>query len=222
MTPKSEPVWVLGGIKKTILRKKPENSNPLIIYNTLSMSTPPKTLPFWLLKSYKIKEKKDPEHDPQKTLNIRSIYFFLQFRLPKWVTQGGVEQVPFSTCFRVLGRFGHPWGPPPQNGAKGLIKGAQSSLWRILFEANWCRFLMILGGFWNSFLMIFNAMCIVFYVAQNWKMPMADQGTVAGRPKASGYLCFCNSVMQLSLGTLRNPWQPAKNRMTSINKHEVA
>ena len=117
------------------------------------------------------------------------MYFFLQFRLPKWVTQGGVEQVPFSTCFRVLGRFGHPWGPPPpQNGAKGLIKGAQSSLWRILFEAIWYRFLMILGGFWNDFLMIFNAMCIVFYVAQNWKMPMADQGTVAGRPKASGLI----------------------------------
>ena len=31
---------------------------------------------------------------------------------------GGVEQVTFSTFFRVLGRFGHPWG---QNGAKGLI-----------------------------------------------------------------------------------------------------
>ena len=186
MTPKSEPVWVLGGIKKTILRKKPENSNPLITYYISSMSTPPKTPPFWSLKSYKIKEKRTLKTNLKKTLKIRSIYFFLQFRLPKWVTQGGVEQVPFSTCFRVLGRFGHPWGPPPQNGAKGLIKGAQSSLWRILFEAIWCRFLMILGGFWNSFLMIFNAMCIVFYVAQNWKMPMADQGTVAGRPKASG------------------------------------
>ena len=66
MTPKSEPVWVLGGIKKTILRKKPENSNPLIIYNTLSMSTPPKTPPFCSLNSYEIKEKKNPENEPQK------------------------------------------------------------------------------------------------------------------------------------------------------------
>ena len=63
---KIEPVWVLGSIKKTILCKKTENSNPLIIYNTLSMSTPPKTPPLWLLKSNKIKEKKDPENEPQK------------------------------------------------------------------------------------------------------------------------------------------------------------
>ena len=66
MTPKSEPVWVLGGIKKTILRKKPENSNPLIIYYISSMSTPPKTPPFLSLKSYKFKEKKNPENEPQK------------------------------------------------------------------------------------------------------------------------------------------------------------
>ena len=178
---------MLGGIKKTILCKKPENSNPLIIYHTLSMSTPPKTPPFWSLKSCKIKEKKDPENEPQKTLKNISIYFFLQFRLPKWVTQGGGRASHFFHNFSSLGPIWAPLGSPPQNGAKGLIKGAQSSLWRILFEAIWYRFLMILGGFWNSFLMIFNAMCIVFYVAQNWKMPMAGQGTVAGRPKASGY-----------------------------------
>ena len=112
MTPKSESVWVLGGIKKTILRKKPENSNPLIIYNTLSMSTPPKTPPFWSPNSAKIKEKWTLKTNLKKTLKLRPSYLFLQFWLPKWVTQGGVEQVPFSTCFRVLGRFGHPWGPP--------------------------------------------------------------------------------------------------------------
>ena len=52
--------------QKTISCKKPGNSNPLIIYHTSSMSTPPKTPPFWLLKSYKIKEKKNNEHEPQK------------------------------------------------------------------------------------------------------------------------------------------------------------
>ena len=52
--------------QKTISCKKTQNSNPLIIYNTLSMSTPPKTPPFWSLKSYKIKEKKNPENEPQK------------------------------------------------------------------------------------------------------------------------------------------------------------
>ena len=111
--PKSEPVWVLGGIKKTILCKKPENSNPLIIYHTSSMSTPPKTPPFWSPNSAKIKEKWTLKTNLKKTLKLRPSYLFLQFWLPKWVTQGGVEQVPFSTCFRVLGRFGHPWGPPP-------------------------------------------------------------------------------------------------------------
>ena len=99
---------------------------------------------------------------------------------------GGSSKSHFPLVFESWADLGTPGVPPPQNGAKGLIKGAQSNLWRVLFEAIWCRFLMILGGFWNSFLMIFNAMCIIFYVAQTWKMPMADQGTVAGRPKASG------------------------------------
>ena len=188
MTPKSEPVWVLGGIKKTILCKKPENSNPLIIYYISSMSTPPKTPPFWWLKSYKIKEKKNPENEPQKNTKNYINLFFLAISTPKMGHPGGGRASPFFHLFSSLGPIWAPLGSPPPNGAKGLIKGAQSSLWRILFEAIWCRFLMILGGFWNSFLMIFNAMCIVFYVAQNWKMPMADQGTVAGRPKASGYL----------------------------------
>ena len=110
---------------------------------------------------------------------------------------GGGRASPFFHLFSSLGPIWAPLGSPPQNGAKGLIKGAQSSLWRILFEAIWCRFLMILGGFWNSFLMIFNAMCIVFYVAQNWKMPMADQGTVAGRPKASGYFLAMFQIFSL-------------------------
>ena len=61
----------------------------------------------------KSKKKRTLKTNLKKILKNRSIYIFLQFRLPKWVTQGGVEQVPFSTCFRVLGRFGHPWGPPP-------------------------------------------------------------------------------------------------------------
>ena len=134
----------------------------------------------------KSKKKRTLKTNLKKTLKIRSIYFFLQFRLPKWVTQGGGRASPFFHLFSSLGPIWAPLGSPPPNSAKGLIKGAQSSLWRILFEAIWCNFLMILGGFWNILFMLFNAMCIVFYVAQNWKMPMADQGTVAGRPKASG------------------------------------
>ena len=141
------------------------------------MSTPPKTPPFWSLKSCKIKEKKNPENEPKKNTKNYIKLLFLAILTPKMGHPGGGRASPFFHLFSSLGPIWAPLGSPPQNGAKGLIKGAQSSLWRILFEAIWCRFLMILGGFWNSFLMIFNAMCIVFYVAQNWKMPMADHGS---------------------------------------------
>ena len=64
---------------------------------------------------------------------------------------GGGRASPFFHLFSSLGPIWAPLGSPPKNGAKGPIKGAQSSLWRILSEAIWCRFLMILGGFWNNF-----------------------------------------------------------------------
>ena len=47
---------------------------------------------------------------------------------------GGGRASHFFHHFSSLGPIWAPLGPPPQNGAKGLIKGAQSSLWRAHFE----------------------------------------------------------------------------------------
>ena len=50
---------------------------------------------------------------------------------------GGSSKSLFPLVFESWADLGTP-GVPPPNGAKGLIKGAQSGsdgLWRILFEA---------------------------------------------------------------------------------------
>ena len=110
--------WACLGARrhqKTILCKKPENSNPFIIYNTLSMSTPPKTPPFWSLKSYKIKEKRTLKTNLKKTLkNIYQFTFSCNFDSQNGSPRGGSSKSLFPLVFESWADLGTPGVPTPK------------------------------------------------------------------------------------------------------------
>ena len=93
------------------------------------MSTPPKTPPFWCLKSFKIKEKWTLKTNLKKTLKIRPGYLFLQFWPPNGSLRGG-RASHFFNIFLSLGPF---WAPLGSKWCQGLH-------YETIFLPCWVRF----------------------------------------------------------------------------------